>query len=175
MRSSSRRLRLAALVAGAVLLGGAALPGSAPAAGCPVQAFTYKHGIVSFTEHGTTVDVHVEVADTEPSREVGLMCRISLDPNDGMLFVFDGNTDGPFWMKNTLIPLSIVFLDDHWRPVAFRDMRVAPNPADPPPSDVWGPDRPYRYALEVNRGFFKVHDLDEQARVHFTPGDSPKP
>jgi uncharacterized membrane protein (UPF0127 family) len=130
---------------------------------------------MSFTEHGTTVDVRVEIAETQQLREVGLMCRRSLDPDAGMLFVFEDQTRDPFWMKNTLIPLSIAFMGSHWEIVGILDMRVAPDPANPPPSDVWAPSRPYRYALEVNQGFFKAHGLDERAEVHFVSGEPTKP
>jgi uncharacterized protein len=161
---------LAAAVAVAVLL-----PPPAGAADCAVQTFKYKHGIVAFTEHGATVEVRVEVADTESMREVGLMCRRALDPDAGMLFVFEDLTREPFWMKNTLIPLSIAFLDNRWQVVGIFDMRVAPNPADPPATDVWAPAKPYRYALEVNQGFFKAHGLDEHAQVRFMSGTPTKP
>lgn len=165
------------VIALAAALVAAALVPSRPARadGCPVPVFKYRHGLVSFTEHGDTVDVRVEIADTEEAREVGLMCRESLDPDAGMLFVFEDLTRAPFWMKNTLIPLSIAFLTDRWQVVALMDMRVAPDPANPPPDDVWAPARPYRYALEVNQGFFKAHGLDERAQVRFTPADLPKP
>ncbi|HLW49301.1 MAG TPA: DUF192 domain-containing protein [bacterium] len=161
---------LAALVAAA-----AVPPRPARAQDCPAPTFKYRHGIVSFTEHGATVDVRVEVADTERMREIGLMCRRSLDPDAGMLFVFEDLTRDPFWMKNTFIPLSIAFLGDRWQVVGIIDMRVAPNPADPPPTDVWAPAKPYRYALEVNQGFFKTHNLDAHAQVRLTSGEPAKP
>jgi len=169
------RRTLLAIVAAAFTAAALLPPGPAGADGCTVPAFKYRHGVMAFTEHGTTVAVRVEVADTEDMREVGLMCRRALDPDAGMLFVFEDLTREPFWMKNTLIPLSIAFLDNHWQVVGLFDMRVAPNPADPPVTDVWAPTRQYRYALEVNQGFFKVHGLDEHAQVRFTPGEPAKP
>lgn len=169
-----RRTLLA--IAAAAVAAWALWPASpAGAQTCTVPAFRYRHGIVSFKEHGTTTDVRVEIADTEEAREVGLMCRRALDPDAGMLFVFEDLTRAPFWMKNTLIPLSIAFLDNRWHVVGLDDMRVAANPADPPPTDLWAPTKAYRYALEVNQGFFKAHDLDNKAQVHFTSGEPPKP
>ena len=162
----------AALLAAAAL---ASAGGPARAEDCTVPVFKYRHGIVSLTEHGVTADVRVEVADTERAREVGLMCRRALDPDAGMLFVFEDVTREPFWMKNTLIPLSIAFLDNRWHAVGIFDMRVAPNPFDPPPQDTWAPTRPYRYALEVNQGFFKTHGLDERAQIRFTLSNPAKP
>jgi uncharacterized protein len=166
---------ITALAAAAVAAAALLPPSPAGADDCTVPVFKYRHGVVAFTEHGSTVDVRVEVADSEPMREVGLMCRRALDPDAGMLFVFEDLTRGAFWMKNTLIPLSIAFLDNRWQVVGIFDMRVAPNPADPPPTDLWEPTRSYRYALEVNQGFFKAHGLDEHAQVRFTPGDPAKP
>ena len=164
-----------ALAAAAAAVGALwpALPAGAQA--CTVPALRYRHGIVSFTERGTTTDVRVEIAETEQAREIGLMCRRAMDPDAGMLFIFEDLTRAPFWMKNTLIPLSIAFLDNRWHVVGLDDMRVAPNPADPPPGDTWSPAKAYRYALEVNQGFFKAHGLDDRAQVRFTPGEPPKP
>lgn len=170
------RTLLTAAAGVAIVLAGAVGPARpANAQTCSAPQFKYRHGIVSFMEHGLTVDLRVEIADTEEMREVGLMCRRSLDPDAGMLFVFDALTRGGFWMKDTLIPLSIAFMNDHWQVVGIMDMRVAPDPANPPVSDVWSPNRPYRYALEVNQGFFKNHDLDDQAQVRFYAGQPPKP
>jgi uncharacterized protein len=177
MRPRGERRRVAAAIAAAAVLavtaGGAPRPAHAGA--CDVPQFAYRHGIMSFIEHGTTVDLRVEIADTQQMREVGLMCRRSLDPDAGMLFVFEESTRDGFWMKNTFIPLSIAFMTDRWQLVGIMDMRVAPDPADPPASDVWAPAKPYRYALEVNQGFFKNHDLDEHAQVRFVSGQPLKP
>ena len=171
-----RLRRILAALAAAAATAGAVLPARpAGAEDCTVPAFRYRHGVVSFTEHGTTAGVRVEIADTEEAREVGLMCRRALDPDAGMLFIFADLTRAPFWMKNTLIPLSIAFLDNRWHVVGLDDMRVAPNPADPPLSDLWAPNKAYRYALEVNQGFFKTHELDNKAKVRFTSGEPPKP
>ncbi len=132
--------------------------------------FTYKHGVVAFTERGATARVRVEIADSEVSQETGLMCRTSLAPDAGMLFWFRDDTDTPFWMKNTLIPLSIAFIDKSWRIVALMDMPVAPDPSgDQLPT--YGPKTPYRYALEVNQGFFTQHGIDAAAQVSFMQTD----
>ncbi len=143
---------------------------AAPAgAACHVPTSTYRPGIVTFVAHGQTTRVRVEIADTPETREVGLMCRTHLDPDAGMLFVFADDTRGPFWMKNTLIPLSIAFIDGKRHIVSLMDMRVPPDPSNPPPSDVYAPPKPYRYALEVNQGFFAQHEIDEKAEVLFQP------
>ena len=63
--------------------------------------------------------VRVEVADTEATRQRGLMFRDTLAPNEGMLFVFDASGFYPFWMKNTLIPLDILWLEADGRVVSI--------------------------------------------------------
>jgi uncharacterized membrane protein (UPF0127 family) len=92
----------------------------------------------------------VEVADEPDEWRVGLMHRRSLARNAGMLFLFPRPTRGGFWMKNTLIPLSIAFLDGRGR--ILRIMVMTPCRADPCPT--YDPKVAYRAALEVNRGSF---------------------
>ena len=96
------------------------------------------------------ITVDVEVADSEAEREVGLMGRTSLPTDAGMVFLFDAPTTVSFWMKDTLLPLSIAFWDADGRIVGILDME--PCEADPCP--IYGPDVPYVGALEANLGFF---------------------
>ena len=65
------------------------------------------------------VQVQAEIVDTPETIERGLMFRKSLGPNEGMLFVFEQAGFYPFWMKNTLIPLDIIWLDADWRIVSI--------------------------------------------------------
>ena len=164
------RQRIAALAA-VCACAGALLVTASPAAraaggACPTQTFTYRHGIVSFNEHGDVTRVQVEIADNTLSQEYGLMCRASLAPNAGMLFSFSQSSQDPFWMKNTLIPLSIAFMDARWRIVTLLDMPVAPDPENGP-FVYYTSKAPYRYALEVNQGFFSQHGIDTGADVVF--------
>jgi uncharacterized membrane protein (UPF0127 family) len=101
------------------------------------------------------VALTVEAADTEDEREHGLMDRTSLGADDGMVFLFDAPSSGSFWMKDTLIPLSIAFWDEDGRIVGIRDMD--PCTADPCPT--YGSPEPYVGALEVNQGFFEEHGV----------------
>ena len=96
------------------------------------------------------VTFRVEVADTEAEREVGLMGRTALDADAGMVFLFDGTTTASFWMKDTLIPLSIAFWGTDGRIVGILDME--PCEADPCPT--FNPGVPYVGALEANLGSF---------------------
>jgi uncharacterized protein len=96
------------------------------------------------------VRVPVEVADSQEEREVGLMNRESLPADAGMIFLFEDDTQGGFWMKNTLIPLSIAFADVDGTIVSILDM----EPCEADPCEIYDPGVPYRSALEVNQGAF---------------------
>ena len=96
------------------------------------------------------VTVAVEVADSPAERAVGLMHRPSLDADAGMIFVFAGERRGGFWMKDTLIPLSVGFANRDGQILSILDME--PCPADP--CRVYDPGMTYATALEVNRGAF---------------------
>ena len=85
-----------------------------------------------------------ELALTSPQRQRGLMLRRTA-PRDGMLFVFPTATSGGFWMKNTLVPLKIVFYDSRGR--AVRTLTMTPCREDP--CRIYAPQRQYRFALEL--------------------------
>jgi uncharacterized protein len=169
------RSRRAAAVTGVAVAAAAAVVFGVGAAGadggCLAPHFVYKHGIVTFTEHGQSTQVRVEIADTLEAQEVGLGCRTALDADAGMLFRFADDTREAFWMKDTLIPLSIAFIDSGWHIVSIMDMKVEADPAHPDPRNLYAPPRPYRYALEVNGGFFVQHGIDLGAQVAFLPQD----
>lgn len=88
-----------------------------------------------------------ELALTPAARSRGLMNRVRA-PADGMLFVFSSPTKGGFWMKNTHVPLRIVFFDAAGRRV--RQLAMKPCHADPCP--IYDPRRVYRFALELRAG-----------------------
>ncbi|MBV9452741.1 MAG: DUF192 domain-containing protein, partial [Rubrobacter sp.] len=102
---------------------------------------------------GERVEVKVEIADDPAKRQKGLMERTALAENAGMLFVFNREQQLSFFMKNTLIPLSIAYIDGGGRIVDIQDMQ--PLDETPHPSAA-----PARYALEVNQGFFREHDVE---------------
>lgn len=90
------------------------------------------------------VSFRPELALTSESRSLGLMHRRKA-PMDGMLFVFPRAESGGFWMKNTLVPLTIVFFDRNGKRV--RRLSMKPCRADPCP--IYQPNRRYRFALEL--------------------------
>ena len=99
---------------------------------------------------GDDVTVHVEVADTRAERARGLMGRSELPDDAGMVFVFPSSSTSAFWMKDTLIPLSIAFYDESGTIVRILDM----EPCTRDPCVLYDPEASYRGALEVNRGAF---------------------
>lgn len=107
------------------------------------------------TSGGKEVEVRVEIADSEAERAKGLMNRTALGEERGMLFVFPSEQPLSFWMKNTLIPLSIAYIDSEGRIIDIQDMK--PLDDEPPNYDSSGPAQ---YALEVNKGFFNERGVE---------------
>jgi uncharacterized protein len=115
------------------------------------------------TDQGT-VSLVVQVADTPTERQTGLMGRESLPPYDGMAFVWEEPLVTTFWMKDTLIPLSIAFWDSDGRIISILEMD--PCTEDPCPS--YGPGEPFVGAVEVARGTFERLGVAVGDRVGLT-------
>jgi uncharacterized membrane protein (UPF0127 family) len=96
------------------------------------------------------VKVRLEVAANPDARGRGLSRRASVPDGSGMVFLFPGDTDSAFWMKDTLVPLSIAFVGADGRVVAVREME--PCEADPCP--LYQPQAAYRSAVELPAGAF---------------------
>jgi len=117
---------------------------------------------------GSDAVLYVDVAETAQARQTGLMGVERVPADEGMAFVFDEPASSTFWMKDTLIPLSIAFVDRNDRVIGLRDMQ--PCEADPCPT--YGIDEPYVLAIEANLGWFgeagiEVGDLVElRVRVY---------
>jgi len=105
--------------------------------------------------------INVEIADTEHSRAQGLMHREKLNENEGMLFVFKHPTSACFWMKNTLIPLSLAFIND--------DKVTSIHHMEPHSEKLHCPKKPATYALEVNQGWFKQNHISEGTLIKGLP------
>jgi uncharacterized membrane protein (UPF0127 family) len=117
--------------------------------------------------------VTAELAMTPDERARGLMFREKVFPGQGMLFVFDEEGTYAFWMKNTLVPLDILWLDRNRRIVHIRS-DVPPCQADPCPS--YGPERPALYVLELAAGGAKLYNLKLFDRLEFKlPSRTPSP
>ncbi len=119
----------------------ASSPGISPSSGLPVLPLSIR-----------SETLWVEIASTPAERMVGLMFRDSLPENHGMLFIFDTPQILKFWMKNTLIPLDIAFIDEAGVIIDIQAMEPLDTTLHVSPKAV-------PYALEVNRGWFKRHGI----------------
>nr|WP_255469193.1 DUF192 domain-containing protein [Achromobacter sp. UMC46] len=106
--------------------------------------------------------IRAEVANTDATRRDGLMFRKELPGNDGMLFVFEQPDVQCFWMRNTLLPLSIAFIADDGTIVNIDDM--APQTEDPHCAK-----KPVRYALEMAQGWFAEHGITAGRKIDGLP------
>jgi len=116
--------------------------------------------VVLHTARGE-VPVSVEIAATPERRSLGLMYRKELGANAGMLFIFDRSEPLTFWMKNTVLPLDMIFIGEDKRVVGIvKD--AAPFTTTPR-----GVAAPSRYVLEVNAGFSDAHGVARGDQVSF--------
>lgn len=111
--------------------------------------------------------IMVEVADDEASRSHGLMFRQALPDNTGMLFVFEQEQQLAFWMKNTLIPLSIGYFDDQKTLIDIKEMIPAVAGELRPKTYVSA--KPAMYALEVPKGWFARNKVELGSKFFFLP------
>jgi len=107
--------------------------------------------------------VRAELADRVDTRMTGLMHRTALAQNAGMLFVFDEAAIHCMWMKNTLIPLSVAFVDEAGAVINVADMQ-------PHSEQSHCAARPARYALEMSRGWFAERGIGPGSRLRGIPG-----
>ncbi len=113
--------------------------------------------VVIITSAGN-VSVTAEIADDTQERMKGLMHRKKMGEDEGMLFIFPGEQPLAFWMKNTLIPLDMLFIDSEGVIVDIKQY-VQPCKEDPCPS--YPAKEKGKYVLEVNAGFTEEHNIDE--------------
>ncbi len=121
----------------------------------------FGRGTAVVTGDGDTYTLEVEIADTDLARATGLMHRTSLAPDAGMAFLFDEPAKLSFYMKETLIPLSIAFWDPDGRVVGVFEM--LPCASDPCPLTT-SPE-PAIGALEMNAGWFDRHAVRVGDRI----------
>jgi uncharacterized membrane protein (UPF0127 family) len=128
----------------------------------PTPTFGHAKVLID-TEEGSVI-VDVEAAETPEQRAVGLMFRESLGEDEGMVFLFFEETQGSFYMKNTLIPLSIAFFDGEGTIVDILDM----EPCEADPCRLYTPDALYEGALEVNQGALEEWGVQDGDRITIT-------
>ena len=112
-------------------------------------------------------NIEAEVAQTPDERSTGLMFRETMPADHGMLFAFEPPARTQcFWMKNTLLPLSIAFLADDGTIVNIADMA-------PQTTESHCSQQPVRYALEMNKGWFAKRGIERGARLSGAPFGKP--
>jgi hypothetical protein len=117
--------------------------------------------VVVETAAGGRHAVSVELARTDAERARGLMHRASLPDDRGMLFLFDETAEHTFWMKDTPLPLDMIFIDEEGRVVGVVE-RAAPRTTTPRTVGV-----PSRFVLEVNGGWARARGVRAGDRVRF--------
>jgi uncharacterized protein len=112
-----------------------------------------------------TAGMHViraEVAATEAERQQGLMYRERMGSNEGMVFMFGAPASVCMWMKNTYIPLSVAFIDEHGQIINIEDML-------PQTTDSHCAKKPVHYALEMNQGWFRQKNIKPGSKIEGLP------
>ena len=106
--------------------------------------------------------IKAEVAAAPAEREQGLMFREKMPQNEGMVFVFEGPAEVCMWMKNTLLPLSVAFIDGNGKIVNIEEMKAQTLDSHCAKSLV-------RYALEMNAGWFKQKNIKSGTLIEGLP------
>jgi hypothetical protein len=106
--------------------------------------------------------INAEVASTHAQREQGLMFRTKMGTNEGMLFIFPVPASVCMWMKNTLLPLSVAFIDENGRIANIEDMK-------PQTVDSHCSKKLVHYALEMKQGWFKEKNIKPGSSVGGLP------
>ncbi len=141
--------------------------GPNPDPDCPADTGTPPHlplGTVQFPDTGASTQpaLAVEIAEKDDDRMRGLMFRKGMNPDGGMLFVFDDEEVRTFWMKNTCIPLDMVFIGADGIIVGIEENTPTLHPkgeAKAGPGDVFSPGCPATYVLETNAGWTRKHGV----------------
>lgn len=106
--------------------------------------------------------IKAEVAARDAERQQGLMYREKLGPNEGMVFLFEAPASVCMWMKNTFIPLSVAFIDDDGKIINIEDMQ-------PQTTASHCAQKPIRYALEMNQGWFRQKNIKPGSVIEGLP------
>ncbi len=114
------------------------------------------NNILTIVTEEKEINVTVEIADSYEEHKVGLSNRELLDENTGMLFIFSYPKTLSFWMKDTFIPLDIMYIDENFK---ITEIKENLQPCDTSNCHVYPSLQPAMYALEVNAGFCEKHSV----------------
>ena len=110
----------------------------------------------------SVVKINIEIADNDAEREMGLMNRSFMNNSQGMLFIFDVETPQAFWMRNTIIPLDILYVNSNKEIVSIAE-NTEPFSEKSIPSG-----RPAIYVVEVNGGFCDQYGITAGYKITYT-------
>jgi uncharacterized membrane protein (UPF0127 family) len=131
------------------------------ALGVIVTACQAQPKVIIVTQQGREITFEVEIADTPAKRELGLQYRRELAADRGMIFLFPHEAEQTFWMKNTPIPLDMIFINSNRRIVGIAEEAV---PFTLDPRSV---SRPSQFVLEINGGLSKRYGIQAGDSVRF--------
>jgi len=120
----------------------------------PQLKFT-KHGELTFISAKNTflATIDIEIADTPEKRSLGMMYRNALGDRQGMLFVFSTEEYQSFWMKNTAVPLDMIFVSARNEIVTIHEKTMPYSPQS------YTSTKPAQFVIEVNAGFARAHTI----------------
>jgi hypothetical protein len=127
--------------------------------------FAEGRAILDGDEGSTLIDI--EIAETSEQHQLGLMHRSCLEDDKGMVFIFFEESTSGFYMKDTLIPLSIAFFDVEGKILKILDM----EPCDSAICETYNPGVTYMGALEVNQGAFEEWGIEEGDELQVIQND----
>lgn len=133
--------------------------------GCIASASAQTPAVRKFPTTQLNIGIHLikaEVAQTEAEREQGLMFREKMADNEGMLFLFGAPAGVCMWMKNTLIPLAVAFMDEKGVIINIEEMKEQTL-------DSHCAKRGAVYALEMNKGWFKQKNIKPGTKIDGLP------
>lgn len=136
-------------------------PNIAPKYAITEPQFKYQGDLYFISDSDTLSNIAIEIADTYKAREQGLMHRKSMKKNHGMLFIFDREERQSFWMKNTHIPLDLIFVNNEMRVVHIAK-NAQPYSLKQIPSFEYA-----RYVVEVNAGYCNEFGIKVGSYISF--------
>lgn len=130
---------------------------------CSAEPEFVRQGELTFLKADSTeiVKIDIEIADDDSKRERGLMFRHQMELNQGMLFIFEEDDVRSFWMRNTYLPLDILYLNSGRKIVRIHENVATLNDRSIPS------DFPARYVVEVNAGFCALYNIQVGDGIHF--------
>lgn len=123
-----------------------------------------KNGELNFahSDKANFKKIDIEIVENDAKRQQGLMYRENMEPDQGMLFLFDVEEPQAFWMENTKIPLDIIYIDKDWKIVSIAKNTVPYSQQSIPSKG------PAKYVLEVNAGFSDAYKIGAGDFISYT-------